>query len=207
MALHRAEIAQFQRMLPHHSRGSGPKLAGTAGDHSKASVKQHRSSEQVISLPDSYAGLIFFPLKLSFLLLLHYFLKQCMGDQTEQRRWDSHFVVAGKSSETGAPDAPQRGRKLKLKFLFSVDVVLNKTQGLRGSAGMFRVFEVSTSGKSSSSLIQNTCQVLIFSLFWGKSNTKHLQSILPCWHLGISCCQGTTNSSACQAPGTQVPWQ
>lgn len=105
LGLYRAEIAQIQMMLLHHPCGSGPKLAGAAGDHNKANVKQHRSSEQVISSPDSNAGLIFSPLKLSFLLLFHYFLKQCMGDQIEQRRWDSHFVLAGKSSETGAPDA------------------------------------------------------------------------------------------------------
>lgn len=60
LGLHRAEIAQIQRMLLHQPRGSGPEQAGTAGDHNKANVKQHRSSEQVISSPDSNAGRIFF---------------------------------------------------------------------------------------------------------------------------------------------------
>lgn len=156
-------------------------------------MKQHRSSEQVISLPDSYASLIFFPLKLSFLLLLHYFLKLCMGDQTEQRRWDSHFMVAGKSSETRAPDAPQRGRKLKPKFLFSVNVVLNKTHGLRGSAGMFRVFEVNTTDKSSSSLIQNTCQVLISVCFGARATQSTCKA---------SCLTGILGSAAAGAPQT-----
>lgn len=61
LSLHRAEIAQIQTMLLHHPRGSGPKQAGAAGDHNKANVKQHRSSEQVTSSPDSNAGLIFSP--------------------------------------------------------------------------------------------------------------------------------------------------
>lgn len=116
-----------------------------------------------------------------------------MGDQTEQRRWDSHFVEAGKSSETGAPDAPQRGRKLKPKFLFSVDVVLNKTHGLGGSAGMFRVFEVCTTGKSSSGLVQNTCQVRISVCFEAKATQSTCEA---------SCLVGVSGSAAAGAPQT-----
>lgn len=116
-----------------------------------------------------------------------------MGDQTEQRRWDSRFVAAGKSSETRAPDALQRGRKLKPKFLFPVDVVLNKTHGLGGSAGTFRVFEVSTTGKSSSSLTQNPCQVLISVSFGARATQSTFKA---------SCLVGISRSAAARAPQT-----
>lgn len=79
LGLYRAEIAQIQMMLLHHPCGSGPKLAGAAGDHNKANVKQHRSSEQVISSPDSNAGLIFFPPQAVFPIVVSLFFKAMHG--------------------------------------------------------------------------------------------------------------------------------
>lgn len=90
------------------------------------------------------------------------------------------LVVAGKSLETGAPGAPQWGRKVNPKLFFSVDVVLNKTHGLGSPTGVFGMLGVSTAGKPSSSLIQNTFQVLI-SVSWGggggggKETHQHLR--------------------------------
>lgn len=130
-----------------------------------------------------------------------------MGDQTEQRRWDSRLVVAGKSSETGAPDAPQQGRKLKPKVFFSVNVVLNKTHGLGGSAGMFRVFEVSTTGKSSSSLIRNTCQVLISVCFGARAAQSTCKASCLVGISGSAAARAPQTAQHAQAPGTWVPWQ
>lgn len=98
----------------------------------------------------------------------------------------------------GAPDAPQRGRKLNPKLFFSVDVVLNKTHGLGSPAGMFGVLGVSTAGKSSSSLIQNTFQVLISVSFGARETESTWKASRPHWHLSIRCLQGTS---------AQVPWQ
>lgn len=79
LGLHRAEIAQMQMMLLHQPRGSGPKQASTAGDHNKANEKQHRSSEQVISSPDSSAGLIFFSPQAVFPIVVSLFFKAMHG--------------------------------------------------------------------------------------------------------------------------------
>lgn len=78
LGLQGAEIAQIQMMLLHQPCGSRPKQ-GTAGDQNKANVKQHRSSEQVISSPDSNAGLIFFPPQAVFPIVVSLFFKAMHG--------------------------------------------------------------------------------------------------------------------------------
>lgn len=78
LGLQGAEIAQIQMMVLHQPCGSGPKQ-GTAGDQNKVNVKQHRSSEQVISSPDSNAGLIFFPPQAVFPIVVSLFFKAMHG--------------------------------------------------------------------------------------------------------------------------------
>lgn len=106
-------------------------------------------------------------------------------------------VVAGKSLEVRVPDAPQQGRKLNPKQFFAINVVLNKTHGSGSPAGVFGVLGVSTAGKTSSSLIQSTSQVLIsVSLVVGKETRSTCTASLPHQHLGTQHLQGIAHSSA-----------